>query len=309
MWGALPGAATYATWRYRKAVRELESLDVAPPALPGTLRSLSTRWGEIAYRLYERPGSGAALVLVHGWGRTADSAWWPIIARSERTVLAVDLPGHGRSVLDQRFNFSLAAEAVSRAIDEVDLDRPLLVGHSMGGPVAMTTVSLRGAEAFAGMVAMATSAYWVRPRQIVMMASAPYLLGPRSPVTVRNQRTETRRTPAETDRIAWEYSVRPERQVLVDSAFELRKFDARRWTDVPMPPTTWVVTTNDGIIGVEDQRASAERFAAHRVEVPYEHRLVIEAPDQVMGILDAVADRPDHPALLGSLGVPALRRH
>jgi pimeloyl-ACP methyl ester carboxylesterase len=298
MLAAVPGAATYATWRYRQVVRELDSLHVTPPRLPGTVRVLPSRWGRVAYRIHEQPGPGPALVLLHGWGRTADSAWWPIIQRSRRTVLAIDLPGHGRSVLDKRFTFSLAAEAVMAAIDDARLERPVLVGHSMGGPVALTAVLWGGAEAFSAVVALATSAYWVRPRQMVMVASAPYVLGPGSPVTVRNQRNETRRAPDEQERIAWEYAVRPDRKVLMDSALELRKFDARRWSDLHLPPTTWVVTANDGIIDAADQRRSAERFATHRVDLPCEHSAVIEAPDRVMRILEAVATHPDRPTLV-----------
>lgn len=295
----VPGAVALAAIRYRQAVRELDSLPVQPPALPGVVRSLSTRWGRVSYRLISRPESPhPAIVLVHGWGRTADSAWWPVMLESSRSILAIDLPGHGRSVIDRRFSFSLAAESILSAIDDAGIDRPLLAGHSMGGPVCLTTILWAGASTFTGFVALATSAYWVRPRQIVMVASAPYVLGARSPVMVRTQRNEARRMPDDTSRIAWEYAVRPDRQVLLDTAIELRRFDARRWTGLQMPPTTWVITSRDGVIDAEDQRASATMFAQHRVEVASEHSVVIEAPTQVTRILDAVSARPDRPALI-----------
>lgn len=299
MAAALPCAAGYAAVRYRKALRELDALPVQPPALPGVVRSLPMNWGRTSYRLISRPESPhPAIVLVHGWGRTADSAWWPVMLASNRTVLAVDLPGHGRSLLDQHFSFTLAAEAILASIDDAGLDRPLLAGHSMGGPACLTTILWAGASSFTGFVALATSAYWVRPRQIVMVASAPYVLGARSPLTIRSQRTEARRTPADTSRIAWEYAVRPERHVMIDTAMELRRFDARRWAGLELPPTTWVITTRDGVIDVADQRASATLLAQHRVELPTEHSVVTEAPSQVTRILDAVAARPDRPALV-----------
>ncbi|MDH4116129.1 MAG: alpha/beta hydrolase [Acidimicrobiia bacterium] len=293
---AVPGAAAYTAYRYRQAVRELDAMVVAPPNLPGTVRSLSTEWGRISYRMVE--GETPPIVLVHGWGRTADSAWWPVIVRSRHTILAIDLPGHGRSVIDRPFSFSLAAESILAAIDDAGLTRPLLVGHSMGGPVCMTTLLWASPDSFTGFVAMATSAYWVRPRQIVMVASAPYVLGARSPVTIRNHHAEVRRAPDETPRISWEYAVRPERQVLVDSALELRRFDARRWQNLTLPPATWVVTARDGVIDRADQEASAGFFADHRIELPTEHSVVLEAPDQVTRIIEAVAVRPDRPALV-----------
>jgi hypothetical protein len=115
---------------------------------------------------------------------------------------------------------------------------------------------------------------------------------------VRTQRNEARRMPDDTSRIAWEYAVRPDRQVLLDTAMELRRFDARRWTGLQMPPTTWVITTRDGVIDPADQHASAHMFARYRVELPTEHSVVIEAPDRVTRILDAVSARPERPALV-----------
>lgn len=297
---ALPGAAVYATHRYRVAVRQLDALPARPPRLPGHVRSLSTGWGRISYRLVDRRASPhPPIVLVHGWGRTADSAWWPVLVGSDRTVLAMDLPGHGRSILDRPFTFSLAAEAIVSAIEDAGLDRPLLAAHSMGGPVSLTTILWTGADFFSAFVAMATSAYWVRPRQSVLVASAPYALGARSPITIRNQSTEMRdASPDESARIAWEYAVRPSRKVMIESALELRRFDARRWRRFERPPTTWVITGRDGIIDRSAQRASARRFADHSIELPAEHSVVVEQPVQVRRIIEAVAARPDRPALV-----------
>jgi pimeloyl-ACP methyl ester carboxylesterase len=268
----------YAAWRYR--------------------RSVSTAWGRVSYRHIERESEAPTLVLIHGWGRTADSAWWPVFQRSRHSIVAVDLPGHGRSVVERPFSFSLAAEAVTRAVEDAGLDRPVLVGHSMGGPVALTTLLWTGPDAFAGLVGMASSAYWVAPRQMVVLAAGPVVMGPRSPVTVRRHRREARRDPTRAGHIAWEWAIRPERQVLVEAAMELRRFDARRWSGLHVPPTTWVITADDGIVDPDHQRASALFLGATAVELPFEHSLVVEHPEPVTRLLDSIAEQPGDPTPL-----------
>lgn len=297
---ALPGmaAAALAIHRHRGAIREVESATVQPPEIPGRLRSVDTNWGRVVYRQVDGDPDLAPVVLVHGWGRTADSAWWPVLSRSRRTTIAVDLPGHGRSLSDRRFTFGLAAEAVLAATDDAELGSPLLVGHSMGGAVGLTTFLWSGPERYRGFLPLATSAYWVQPRQNVMLTAAPWVMGPRSPWLIRQELREISRIPSERSRIAWEYAVRPSRQVLIDSAIELRRFDARRWSDLELPPTTWVITTRDGVVPAAHQRLSAMTFGARRIEIPCEHSAVIDQPDTVLKVIEAAADRPNGAVLV-----------
>ena len=83
-------------------------------------------------------GSGPALVFVHGW--TCDSSSWasqvPAFAKDYR-VITLDLPGHGESESPQdgKFSMDLFARAVEAVRAEADVDRVVLVGHSMGAPV------------------------------------------------------------------------------------------------------------------------------------------------------------------------------
>lgn len=296
---ALPGLAGAAVaHRYRDTVRELDTALCAPPALSGRVVSVATSWGRVSYRLADGDPAMTAIVLLHGWGRTADSAWWPVIQSTSRPVVAIDLPGHGRSVLERRFTLGFAAEGVLAVLDHAGVDRPILVGHSMGGAAALTTILWAGPDRFSGFVALATSAYWAMPRQSAMLAAAPYVLGPKAPWTIRMERRDMHRIPEQSSRIAWEYAVRPDRQVLMDTALELRGFDARRWNELDLPPTTWVVTSRDGIIEPHHQRRSAEFFGARRVEIPCDHSAVIESPETVNRIIEAAAERPSGPLLL-----------
>lgn len=289
---SVPAAAGLAWQQYRRAVRAVDSHPALAPDLPGVRRQIPTAWGSVAYRLVAGDVNRPGLVLVHGWGKTGDSAWWPVIAGSRRTLLIVDLPGHGYSHLQEPFSFALAADAVEQAVSHAGLHRPVLVGHSMGGPVALTLLRRRGPEAFSSLVALATSAYWVRPRLRAMMALAPYVMAPGSPILIRTERAELRQIPHLADHIAWAYTRRPARALLDQTAHALRRFDARDWTDLSLPPTTWVVATEDGVLAPQHQLASARHFGAAVVEVASQHSMVVQSPHAVLGILEGLDGPP-----------------
>jgi len=89
---------------------------------------------------YRVSGAGdPALVFIHGW--SCDGSYWDgqtaAFAENHRVVM-IDLAGHGDSGLD-RVAYSLAAfgEDVVAVADALDLQDMILVGHSMGGPVAV----------------------------------------------------------------------------------------------------------------------------------------------------------------------------
>lgn len=283
---SVPAAAGLAWQQYRRAVRAVHAHPTVAPALPGVRRRVPVGWGTVTYRWVAGDPSRRALVLVHGWGKTGDSAWWPIIAGCDRTMVVVDLPGHGRSRLEESFSFPLAAQAVEQAVDHAGLERPVLVGHSMGGPVALTSLRRRGAAAFSDLVLLATSAYWVPPRLRAMMAMAPYAMAPRSPLLIHTEWAELRHAPDLAGHIAWAYTRRPARRLLDETAAALRRFDARGWADLSLPPTTWVVTTRDGVLAPEHQVASARHFSAEVVEVEGHHSVVLQCPQEVLGILE-----------------------
>lgn len=285
---ALPAAAL---WRsYRRAIEEFSSQPAVRPIQRGQVRSIPTSWGRLTYRLVVGSDPGPALVLVHGWGRAADSVWCQFIELTRRTVIAIDLPGHGRSLLEKgRFTFDLAVEAVIDAIADAHLIRPILVGHSLGGPISLMTIRKLGHPALSGFVAIASSAFWTRPRQKLIVAAAPYVLSQDSPILIGFHRAEARRDPMRADRMAWEYSLRPSRAILTDSAHALRRFDARPWTDLTLPPTLWVVTTKDGVVNPADQLASARHLGVPSVSVVSHHSEFIRDPAPMANIIEDAA--------------------
>src|SRR5258708_27643402 len=84
-------------------------------------------------------GEAAPVLLVHGFGADLNSWMFTQPALAEgRRVVALDLPGHGGStkMLDGADESSFAA-VIDRALAALGIERCHLVGHSMGGAIAL----------------------------------------------------------------------------------------------------------------------------------------------------------------------------
>lgn len=102
---------------------------------------------EIAVRVFE--GQGPSVVLVHGW-MMSGHVWDPLIERLQARgvrVVVPDLAGCGESDRAQgSYSLDRFAKDVSAVIRACADDRPLLVGHSMGGQVAQLVAARDGDE-------------------------------------------------------------------------------------------------------------------------------------------------------------------
>jgi len=88
---------------------------------------------------YVNYGKGdEALILIHGWTMNADN-WRDNVAdfAKRSRVIAIDLPGHGESDKPQiTYSMDYFARAVEAVMHDAKVKRAVLVGHSMGTPVA-----------------------------------------------------------------------------------------------------------------------------------------------------------------------------
>lgn len=110
--------------------------------VPGIeLREVALHGQRLAYRMCGDPADGRpVLVLVHGLA--GSSATWEdaLELLSDRfTVVAPDLPGHGRSTCRPRHDYSLGAHAnaLRDLLVALGIDRASLIGHSLGGGVGL----------------------------------------------------------------------------------------------------------------------------------------------------------------------------
>jgi sigma-B regulation protein RsbQ len=88
---------------------------------------------------YVNYGKGSdAIVLIHGWTMNMDN-WRDQISdlSKQHRVIAVDLPGHGKSDKPEvTYSMDYFARAVEAVMRDAKVKRAVLVGHSMGTPIA-----------------------------------------------------------------------------------------------------------------------------------------------------------------------------
>lgn len=87
---------------------------------------------------YMAAGEGNVVVLLHGFG--TDSASWTEQIRhlhKNYRVLAPDLPGIGSSELTSDISMEGVAEVVKSILDAEEIEQAAIIGHSMGGYIAL----------------------------------------------------------------------------------------------------------------------------------------------------------------------------
>jgi pimeloyl-ACP methyl ester carboxylesterase len=96
----------------------------------------------------EVSGGGPPVVLVHGL-TSSRRAWDPVVERLEGdfTCVRLDLPGHGESSAAADYSMLSLVAAVRSVVEELGLERPAMVGHSLGATVATVYTAVHGAAA------------------------------------------------------------------------------------------------------------------------------------------------------------------
>jgi pimeloyl-ACP methyl ester carboxylesterase len=95
--------------------------------------------GTVPIHLTIHPGSGPALVLIHGIS-SSGAVWLPVVeALGERfTPITLDLRGHGASGKPASgYLYDDYIGDLDRVLAHLGLERPLVMGHSLGGLIAL----------------------------------------------------------------------------------------------------------------------------------------------------------------------------
>ena len=128
-------------------------------ALPAAGRFVKVMGNRIHYIEEDRSeGNQPAILMIHGLTGVAQNFTYSVVSRLSQhyLVIAIDRPGSGYSTRHPHAAATLDVQAdiVAGVIDALGLDKPLVVGHSLGGAVALAT-ALRYPDKVAGLALIA----------------------------------------------------------------------------------------------------------------------------------------------------------
>jgi len=262
--------------------------------------------GEVFARHHRHPDPSApTVVLLHGWTASADLQFFTAYEELARSVsfVAVDHRGHGRGLrtLD-RFRLEDAADDAFFAAQELGVDRAIVVGYSMGGPIALN-LARRHPGFVAGLVVQATALEWRATWSERLTWQWLPMLGAllRSWAYPRYLRRSLPRLipaghPLERS-LPWLESEiqRGNPHAIVQAGRALSTYDARPWADSLGVPAAMLVTTRDRLVKPRKQRALAAALGAEVHHLDGDHLCPWELPDQfssaTMSLVESVAGR------------------
>ncbi|ELP5730010.1 alpha/beta fold hydrolase [Vibrio vulnificus] len=87
---------------------------------------------------YKLEGNGQAIVLLHGlFGSLSNLGLLARDLSQDHQVISLDLRNHGLSFHDYQHDYDLMAEDVAETLKSISIHNAIVIGHSMGGKVAM----------------------------------------------------------------------------------------------------------------------------------------------------------------------------
>lgn len=92
---------------------------------------------------FRKTGAGPPLVILHGLYGSSDN-WLSIsnMLQSDFEVFIPDLRNHGRSPHSDIFNYKVLSEDILEFFEHLNIKKAILMGHSMGGKIAMHVARL-----------------------------------------------------------------------------------------------------------------------------------------------------------------------
>lgn len=218
------------------------------------------------------------LILIHGAG-SSHLGWPPELRRfPHRRVVALDLPGHGRSTAPGLDSVSGYAEVLTAFLSAMQIDKPILVGHSMGSAIAQT-IALQYPDLLAGMVLIGSSS------KLTV-----------NPAILEGIFTQPQETAAQINKWSWYKEADPALKelglkALLDTPPHVihgdyvacSQFDVTARLAEFTLPVLVIAASHDKMTPLEQGQALAENIVRARLEIIQEagHMMMLEQPAEV----------------------------
>ena len=163
---------------------------------------LSMPWGKMAYYSSESSGAAHAMIFLHGTGCDS-SEWEKVIARlpPDARLIRMDFRGHGNSsVPSEPFTLTDLATDVIKLAEYLNLQQPILAGHSLGGMAAMAAAQ----KAFQpGALILAEG--WTNLKNAAKAFREPRFFGRLDPMNIKEIQKKNEKTIARFQPEVWDY--------------------------------------------------------------------------------------------------------
>jgi len=244
---------------------------------------------------YEEHGGGILgppLVFLHGAGGSR-LHWPPALRRlAGWRTLAVDLPGHGRSPAVGECSIDDFARRLRDWRVAAGIERPLLVGHSMGGAIALASALAEPAEAVAGLVLIGCGARLrVNPSLLADISRPEAFSAAADRILAWSFAPEA---PARLRELARLRLVEAGPDVLAADLRACHAFDVRGRLNEITLPTLIVVGDKDRMTPPQLSEELRAGIAGATVEIieAAGHMAMLEQPDAVAGVLRSFLEDP-----------------
>ncbi|MCU1344206.1 MAG: putative hydrolase [Acidimicrobiia bacterium] len=275
------------------APRDGDGADARRPELPpGRFVDLPKR-GTTFVRELPGPAGAPTVILLHGWTVTADLNWYPTYQPlSEHfRVIALDHRGHGRGIRTRRpFRLEDCADDAMALADVLEVERPIVVGYSMGGIIAQLMWRRHGAR-LGGLVLCATAGSFTAGRQdqlnfvglgglALFSRFSPPALRARLVDQYLDRRTKGWQEWADEELRTSDWTM------VLEAGAAIGWFSSQSWAAEIDVPTAVVVTTDDRVIPTARQRSLAQSIpGAHVYEIEGDHDVCVSAIDRFVPLL------------------------
>jgi 3-oxoadipate enol-lactonase len=134
-------------------------LKIGTASMRATSQLMTTKDGRFAYEAAGDPAR-TALVFLHGIGGAARAWRGQLEAFGDRYhAVAWDMPGYGQSKPLAAVSIAALADALQDFLTGIDADKPILVGHSIGGMIVQQWLTAHPQEAAAIVLAQTSPAF------------------------------------------------------------------------------------------------------------------------------------------------------